>query len=476
MNPPRPPIRSARRAPREDAAARQVAARCAGMPLALCLACAVLASRRHYRIATMAAAPARGPITALAVEGERTMHHALDESYAALSGSAARPATCALPLAEAEHLLDVLIEANLVEELGPGRCRFHAPTRDHARARGERDSDAEREESLRGVIDWHLATATAAQRLLTPRQLTLERTYVCLLGLPTPFTGQAGALDWLDSRLTGLIALAEAACERGWHAAAWQLVDAMWPVFLRRRHYAAWIKAHQIGLAAARADRHPAAERQMLNSGAIGLSAAGDLDEAVSWYEAAYRAACAARDVRDQGQAQLGIGACHHDAGRAEEAARHLTGAIALWESCGYPRGVALARIVLGEAAVRRGEYQHATTLFAQAHSALIAANDPFDAARALAFLGHATALNGAHEDGATLLHTALHVIEQAGPGTHWQGRAVEMCGEIEHHRGRHARARAHYEQALAILETTAPRDAARVRTRLADLPSDDAR
>src|SRR5262249_35065142 len=143
-----------------------------------------------------------------------------------------------------------------------------------------------------------------------------------------------------------LMACIRTAAERRGDDTAWQLVGACWPLFLRLRYYDLWIEAPEIGLACLRPARpraRPGAERQMLNSGAIGLNAARRTDAALAWYEEALHAARTAGDVRDEGQALLGLGDCHLGVGRHEEALGHLHRAIAAWEECGYLRGVGLA-------------------------------------------------------------------------------------------------------------------------------------
>lgn len=468
----------------EPAAARRIATLCAGLPLAVCLAAARLASRPRQPMAALADALARTPgrLTALEVEGEETVHKALDASYAVLTEGAARlyrrlgplplptfdaliaAAAAAEPLERAERALDELIEANLMEDLGAEGCRFHDLVRVHAQDRAlTDDTEAVREESLRRVCEWYLETATEAQRLLTPIQLTLPRAYTLPSpGLPVPFTDDAGALAWLDARRLHLMEIVRAAAERGWHATAWQLVDAQWPLYLRLRHYDLWIEAHEIGLAAARRDGDGAAERQMLNSGAIGLSGAGRTDTAAEWYHASLDAARRAGDARDEGQALLGLGACHREAGRMDQAVPCLHSAISVWEVCGYPRGAALARIVLGEIALAGAEPGTAVGHFTRAHDDMVAVRDPHDAARALAFLGRARARAGERAEGVAQLTEALAVFVASG-AAHWQARTLEMLGESARDGGDEGSAREYTARARALYESTSPADARRL-------------
>ncbi|WUH95884.1 tetratricopeptide repeat protein [Streptomyces sp. NBC_00433] len=475
----------------ELADAQRLVDLCAGLPLAVCLASARLASRPQQPVAALAEAlaPDADGLAALDVEGEVTVGKALDASYAVLDAEAAllyrrlgqlplltafdtltAAAACARSPRWAAHRLDVLVEANLVEVGGPDTYRFHDLVRVHAHGLGAADTgDGSPEVTLRRLCDWLLHTTTAAEQRLTPTQLMLPRDYAYPPDLPPPFADDPGAVRWLDAHRLDLMAAMRQAADRGWYALVWQLANAMWPLFLRLRHYDLWIEAYDIGLAAARSDGNPRAERQMLTSGAIGLNAARRFDDAAARYEEALRAARAAGDSRDEGQALLGIGRCHREAGRPDAAVPYLRQAITVWEACGYPRGAALARTVLGELALADGRPDEAAAHFAQAREALVAVNDPHDASRALAFLGRARALGGDHEGGAALMAEALAVFAASG-ATHWQGRALEMLGDSARENADHPRAVDLLTRALACYEITSPADARRVRARVDEL------
>ncbi|MFJ6571125.1 tetratricopeptide repeat protein [Streptomyces sp. NPDC091292] len=467
----------------ELSAAGRVVALCAGLPLAVCLASARLAARPEQPLEAMARAltGATGRLAALDLEGEATVSNALDASYAVLSPDAAllyrrvgllpvrtfdahlAAAACDRPLSWAERALDALIDAHLVEDNGSAGCRFHDLVRIHAHDKASADEPpALHEETLRRVCDWHLRTATAAQARLTPAQYTLPRTYAHPSDLPPPFTDDLGALAWLDDRRLTLMTLLRSAADSGWHDTAWQLVDAMWPLFLRLRHYDLWVTAHEIGLESARRAGDKEAERQMLNSGAIGLSAARRLREAADWYRLSLDAAREAGDVRDEGQALLGLGACHREAGEFTDAVPRLHEAIAAWERSGYPRGVALARIVLGEIALERDDPEQAMADFTRARDQLIAADDPQGAGRALAFLGRARSLAGDYPAGRAQLEEALTAFTASG-ATHWRARTLEMLARSARDHGDTSDADDLTAQAIRLYETTSPADARRL-------------
>jgi tetratricopeptide (TPR) repeat protein len=483
------------RVDRERSAVREVVSLCAGLPLAVCLAAARLASRPEQPVASMAAALGRGagPLGALRAEGARTLQAVLDECYGALTSEVARvyrhlgllpaalfeaalvAAACAVGDTEAERLLDVLVEVNLLEVTGADRYRFHDLVRLHAAQRGEAEETMPaRDEALRRHVDWCLATATSAEEVLTPSHRTLDRGYVFRPPVVAVFADESAALAWLETHREALMAAVRRAAQAGWDSTTWQLVDAMWPMFLRLRLYDSWIEAHEIGLGAARRGRDGAGEARMLTSGGIGLRSAGRYDEAVAWFSQALELARLAGDLRDEAQALNGLGSSHRGAGRPAEAEECFSGALVLRERIGYRRGAALSRLRLGELALDQGGFEKAVGHLTRAHEDLVAEHDGYDATRARSLLGFALARRGSPDAGLRELHLALGEFEAAG-SAFWRARTLEMIGRIAHQEGEVAAARGFYERSLRIYTSISTVDTRRAQERLRDLDSGDA-
>ena len=351
------------RVAREQEAAHEVAALCGGLPLAVCLAGARMAARPRQSVASMVDALSRdgGRLSALRAEGRWAVRAALDESYKSLPARVAHgyrclgtqpvtvictdavAAACALSRDDADALLDELVEANLIEDLGADRFRFHDLVRLHAAQRAEEDPPAARQESVRRVVDWYLSAATAAEELLTPNHRTLRRTYAFAPEEPPMFPDGAAALEWLTVEQPQLEVAVSTAVEHGWDDTAWMLVDALWPLFHRIRPHRFWIEAHETGLAAARRAGDPRGVSRMLTTGGGGLLNAGRNDEALDWFGQALQDALRDGDRRARSQALHGIGQAHQMSGRLDAARETFTEALRLREEIGYPRGVALS-------------------------------------------------------------------------------------------------------------------------------------
>ncbi|MFD4629276.1 ATP-binding protein [Streptomyces sp. NPDC058284] len=509
------------RVSREPEAALKVARACAGLPLAVCVAAAHVAARPRQPLAAMAGAlggRGRGALDALRVEGEYAVRGALDTSYrllpteqargyrrlglapVALLGAETAAEACSLRREDADRLLDELAEVNLLEDLGPdprtgtGRFRFHDLVRAHAAQLAvERDGPADAEAAVRRVIDYYLSAATEAETLLTPSHRILARRYAHPPTQRPPFQDAPGALHWLDTERDHLMAALRAAVEHGWDDTAWMLADAMFPLFLRLRPYDLWIEAHETGLEAARRTGDKEAEGQMLTSGGAGLRNAGRHDEAIGWFGRALdvarervaslesggatpvagpvdrQALSAAR--RAEAQALHGLGQSHRLAGRLAEATGYFRLALPLREAIGYRRGAALTRICLGDVALADGRPHEALPHLTAARADLLAEDDPYDAARALAFLGQA-ALRCAGDDASavvaaeTQLTEALAEFEATG-SLHWQARVLEFLGEAAEERREPERARSWYARSLALYRAAGAPDARRLEERL---------
>ncbi|NUS12822.1 MAG: tetratricopeptide repeat protein, partial [Streptomyces sp.] len=482
----------AERAAREQEAVASLAGLCAGLPLAVCVVAARMAVRPRQPLTALVGAMSRegDRLSGLRVGTDLAVQSALDGSYEALPADAARgyrqlgllpmtgfgpdlaAAACDLPDDTARSLLDELVDASLLEELGPDRYRFHDLVRLHAAQRAvAEDPAAARSDTVRRALDWYLWTATRARALLAPAHRRLRRDYLRTPRGTAPFADAAEALGWLDAERLHLMAAVRTAAENGWDDTAWQIVDSMQPIWVRLRPADMWVEAHRIGLAAAtRAGRRGAAIR-MLTTGGGGLCNAGRFDEAAQWFTRARDAAVEADDPRAQAQALHGLGQAHQFGGRPEAAADHYRRALELRETIGHTRGAALSRLSLGELAIDAGEPHEAVALLTRARADLLAVPDPYDAARALAFLGLAHAAAGA--DGAALaereLLRAVDELEACG-AVHWQARALEMLGTTAERRGDIRQARDHYQRSLARYEPVSPRDSRRLRERLRGL------
>ncbi|MFS0697135.1 ATP-binding protein [Streptomyces nitrosporeus] len=484
------------RVAREPTAAHEVVRLCGGLPLAVGLASAQLAVRPYRSVSALAdsLAHGQGAAGALYADGEAVLRTALDLSYRSLPGRGAElyrlmgvlptdrydPFMLAAALRgrspDAAQLTDMtmqtLMEANLLDETGPGTYRLHDVVRPHARRLGQ---DAEGHEwhdrVLRRYVDWCLATTAAAERILVPSHRLPGQEDPEAVITPTPLNGPGEALAWLDTQRNGIMGAIRHCARAGWHTSCWRLADSAWPLFQRLRPTDLWIEAHRLGLEAARLSGSGPGEGRMLTSGAIGLRNAGRYEEAASWYRRALEMAEADGDTRQEAQAISGLGHLHLLTARLDEAQEYFEHALRLRESGGHRRGAALTRRRLGETARAKGDLASAARYLRQAEAELGALEETYEQTRVRALLGHVLEQAGTGAEGVALLEEALAVFRSdRARSEDWEGRCLEWLGVAAGSRGDTSAAENHYRAAHALLRRLDPEAAQRVAGRLRQL------
>ncbi|MET7397621.1 tetratricopeptide repeat protein, partial [Dactylosporangium sp. NPDC005572] len=395
----------AERAAREPGATAELAALCGGLPIALSVAAARLVVRPALSVrgavADLAAAADR--LHELAVPGGVPVRAVLDTSYRALDPSAAAlyrrlalhpgrdfGSGVVAALTADPGALDRLADANLVEETAEDRFRFHVLARLHARrcAAGDEPLGAAR----LAILEWYLAAAAAADRLLTPHRRRLPyRAGVPAVPVPA-FDGRASALAWLERERGNLVAATADAAAIGRPELAWHLAYALWPLFLYGKHYRDRLTVDGIGVDAALAWGEPWAEAVMLKRLGRSCAATGDLTAAFLHTEAAMARYGEIGDRTGQTDAAEGLAGMHREAGDSDTAAALYAEVLAVRREFGEPRATALTLINVGTLLTALGRPDRAVPVLREAGDLLagLAAPDPHNAARAAVALAGA--------------------------------------------------------------------------------------
>lgn len=446
--------------------ARTLVELCAGLPLAVRIAGARLAARPRRRITAMVRAltEEHSRLEGLAIEGDHNVRAALDLSYRALAPGAARlyrllglhpgpefsGAVADAALAgDAARALDALHDANLLVDVGEERYRFHDLVRLHAVAMAQEDeSPAERTAALRRIAGHYLASATRAEEVVDPEHRTLPRDYG-----PGPLYAVAfgesaeDALDWLERELPNLMAVIRHARGAGLTAVRWQLADALWPLFLRRKFYEHWRTAHEEGLAAAQESGDSAAECRMFTSGGVGELGMGEHQRALEMFEQAAQIFHSSGDALGFARTLNYRGLAHQRLGRLDRAAEFFTRAATELPACGDHRAGGLARLNLADVALARGLPEEATAYADAAHATLREAGDTYNAARAAIVQGRGCLSRGLLDEAEDRLAPALATLR--GMAAHYEtARALESLARLAERRGQSAAALSHCREA----------------------------
>ena len=478
------------RALSEPHAARELVDLCARVPLAVCVAGARLAARSRWPVSEMvhALAEERHRLAALAMEDDMAVRPALDLSYRSLEAEAARmyramglypgtrfdssvaAAAAHVPRIEARRLLGVLTDANLLDDAEHGQYRFHDLTRLHAREMAEqRESGTDRGLVIRRMLDWFLATVTSAGQAVTPYRHDQPRDVRYPPGEPARFLDASSALEWLDKELPNVLAAARFAVGHGLPDVAWQLADAMWPLFLYRGRYVERLEFDQLGLDAARQSGDALGEAKMLNRIGLAVMHLGQFDEADRYFRQALSIWERIGDYRRVAGSlhRLGLVAAAQD--RLDEAIDWFTQALAGYRELRSHRETALTLSDLGDVLTSVGRPAEAMTALAAAGSLLSEISDPYNQARVLIRLGRAAEDIGDLAAAAGHLQQALRAMREIG-SSRGEADAFQALGGLAERAGRLDEARRQYADAEKILIRLGSPEAPQLRERLARL------
>lgn len=481
---------------REGERAVELVRMCGGMPIAVCLAGARLASRPRLSLTRMAADFTREQdrLRALSTHDGPSIQAAFDVSYRFLVASAAvlyrglalHPGqefglgvVASLIAAAGSDAgwtdpLDTLVQANLLEEVGDDRFRFHDLLRIHARERAQMDNtEQERDLAQRAMLEWYLAAALEADHVVTPYRRRLPYEFASApIELPA-FTDREAALSWLEQERANLISAGRTALEQDWPELAWHLSDVMWPLLLYRKHYRDRLEIDRRGVAAARRWGNAWAEADMLKRLGRVSTTVGSLDEAEEHYRLAVSQYAESGDRRGVADAQEGLALLFLDTGRPTEAIALLRRLLVVNDEFGDDRSTGLTLINLGLALPQLGRHREALNLLTRAQTIFGALSDvdPYNQARVLIAQARAHLELGELDSA----HEAAEQAERAMRGLgseNGEAEALELLGEVAHRRGEHDIALTRWRRALEIFLSLGSTRVAAVRARLAELAS----
>ena len=462
----------------EPAAAGEVLTACAGLPLAIRIAGARLATRSNWSIRTLAGrlSDERRRLDELRA-GNLAVRASFEVSFATLPGPAAPggpaparafgllglwtgptislPAAAAL-LGEAEEAaadaLDVLFDAHLLESPEPDRYRFHDLLRVYAadRARtGETEQD--RAAAISRVLTWYLHTTEAAARVISPQHTRVP------LG-PAPdtvrqlsFTELDDALAWCEEERAGLVAATRLAAAHGLHEIAWKLPAAAMSFYYRRSHWGDWVTTHEVGLASARVLGDQRAQAWMLNN--LGI-AYGDQrrQECAGYFEQALSIYRRMGDPRGETRAANNVASAWFNLGRYDEALASAQRSLQIQRRNGNRYGEGIALGVLGGSCQRLGRFVEAAehsgaalAIFRELGERMAEADSLSDLGEAYLGLGRVTEAVGA-------LTQSLAIWRDIGD-RHGQAATLLRLGRAQHEAGNAGQAYELLSQAAALFD-----------------------
>ncbi|MFD4639668.1 BTAD domain-containing putative transcriptional regulator [Lentzea sp. NPDC058436] len=273
--------------------------------------------------------------------------------------------------AEAERLLDDLLDAHLVQQKENGRYRFHDLLADHAKALVEQ---GERAEAITRILDLYLRGAENSARKIAPGRPKFHSAVTREPVDPPVFTTPVEALVWQEVERRNLRAAVYLAAYEGHYGHAWQLPS----------NFAHYLWLHGSG-------------RERVEVQSVALAAAHALG-----------------DLKARAEALRGLGSAYMDDGnpKAEE---HLREAVVLMRQIGDVRGEASALGLLGMIARERRDYDTSMELFQRGLVLMREADAPTGIANALHNIGINHAERGENEQALAHMWEAAALVEARG-------------------------------------------------------------
>lgn len=363
-----------------EAAVREIAALCEGLPLALRAAAARLASRPHWgtemlaarlrseqrRLAELsAAAPGfHSRLRSSYEETEPVLRHAFRLLGLLPAGPFCPQGAAAVlgeDVAKTGNVLNTLVGAQLLRRVasGPERgthYRLHALWRLLA-------------------LECLAAESPAAEARSATARLAAELTGQLRAAHAGTKPDAPHPLEWFSRREKGLVDVVRQCHAAGLWAQTMELADAMTEFLEARASWDAWDTCHTLALDAARQQEDLAAEARLLRSLGDLAWQRRQLEAAGEYYERALLTADAAPAAVERGRALVGLADLQLDAGGLEEAATLLSPA--LDAVADDPRGRYEAHRALGLLAMENAGPDAAETHFADCLDMATALSDP---------------------------------------------------------------------------------------------------
>ncbi|MFD9698844.1 BTAD domain-containing putative transcriptional regulator [Lentzea sp. NPDC059081] len=455
---------------------------CGGLPLALSIVGARVLTEPDLSLAAIARQLEELRLGALDADPSVSVAVVLSWSYRALTdrqqemfallgtapgedvGLPAAASLAGLSIEDARVTLRALEEASLVSVGSGFRVRMHDLVR--AYAAGQQVGD--RAGALRRLVDHHVHTAHANDRLIDPHRPVVELADAVPGAHITPAADKAGALAWFDAERHTRRAVQQAAAAHGWNGGAVLLARVSHAYHQLRGRLDDELAMWQTALDAAGNPEEQAVAHRIMGGS---LGQVQRFDEALHHLD---RALALAGQIGEP----LQIATAHGSlswlwAGRSEfgRALDHARAALPHYEQTGNLMLIAVAHNNIGHCAAEVGDLAGGRESSSKAWTMLHELGDRQGEASALDTLAHIEQQDGDHARAIALYDRAL-ALYRAEDDDYTTANVLSNLGDPLLELGRHDRAAEVWREAVEMFERQGRDDeAAHLRERLAALP-----
>lgn len=362
-----------------------LAEHCAGLPLAMRICAANLASRPHTTVDDVVAEMNEGGrLASLSSDGDEThaVMSAFANSYRLLSADAqqafellglvplrdytaeAAAALVGCPPAHARRIMRELLAANLLEQRGHDRYTFHDLVREFAETRAQALADRSGAERL---LCWYLHGAYQAYRRIYPagRLAEPERSNV---PEHLPFFMELNdAVAWCDAERLNLVTVVRYAAGHELHYIAAQLSAALTSYFDLTKQWDDWVGTHTIGARSAAAIGDKVLQARLINFTGVAVGQKGDLENAIGLHQEALTISRSIGDQIQEAAILNSLGVTTSELGRDRQAIDFFTEALDLRRRLGDAEEISISLNNLAIAHLILGKYATAIEYFREA-------------------------------------------------------------------------------------------------------------
>jgi len=466
------------RAAAEPEATAELLLACAGLPLAIRICAARLATRSGWTIRSMASRlrDVHRRLDELRV-GDLAVRASFQVSFASLpagqdpkgidpaqafrllglwQGPTISSAAAAALFGTQEYLaadaLETLVDAHLLESKAPDRYKFHDLLAVYSSERAVADlSGPDRDAATGRLLTWYMHTADAAATAVLPHRYNMPLEAAEPGPPPLSFSGSEEALGWYDSERANLVAATRQASSGNLHEIAWRLPAPLFGIFNTRHNWVDCIATHRIALESARRAGNRQGEAWVLNNLGEALGITHD-SAGIGLLEQALAIRHEIGDARGEAQAANNLADAYETLGRTEEAVDLLRRALDLNREVGYRYGEGIALGNLGSTLLDLDRAEEAIDYLQEARRAFVEIEYLDGVGYVLHILGRCYSSLGRDADAMACLRQAL-TSHQATGNRHRQAATLRSLGNAQNRAGLAAEARESWAQAAVIFD-----------------------
>ena len=475
------------RAAAEPEATAELLLACAGLPLAIRICAARLATRSGWTIGAMARRlrDEHRRLDELRV-GDMAVRASFEVSFTSLPASdqpdgiapadafrmlglwqgpsissAAAAALFGTPEYLAEDALEILVDAHLLESTSLDRYKFHDLLRVYSSERAVADlSGPDRDAAIGRLLRWYMRTADAAAAAASSSYRYTMPLEVSDGDVPSlTFADAEEALAWYDDERVNLLSATRQASASGRDDIAWRLPAPLFLVFNSRGNWADCIATHRIALQSARQAGNRQGEAWILNNLGNALGVSRD-PEGVGHLEQSLAIRHEIGDLRGEAQAANNLADAHQRLGRTDEALGLYRRALDLDRRAGDRYGESIALVNLGSALLDLDRAEEAIDYLLQARRSFAEVNFEDGVGYVLHTLGRSYLSLGRDADALDSLRAALATHRATG-NRRRQAATLKFLGTAQSRAGLTAEARESWAQAAAIFDDLGDSDQA---------------